>query len=198
MDVVELGGIRLHLLAVHPGVAYEADRTIQMLGRLAPAVILGDVDTGDALQIRRAIGEKRPYEPGFVDALFESESRARFARDARAVEHPLQAAARYARDRGAEFVPLRPMGARPGLLRRHRVKRAVANIEAKEPAAFADAFAHVLAERHAWDPASEIEAAHKRLLRALMDGRAPVVAVIQAHRRALYEDAVLATGRIPA
>lgn len=198
MDVVELGGIRLHLLAVHPGLPFEADNTLRSLTRLAPAVVLGDVDTEDALNIRRAIGEKRAYAAGFVDALFESESRRRFGAGQRPEEHPLQAAARWSRDRNASFVPLRATGERPGIFMRRRGKKAVSGVEAKEPALFADAFARALVDARAWDPPSEIAAAHQRLLNALNEGRAPVVAIIQAHRRTLYEDAVLATGRIPA
>jgi len=81
MDVVELGGMRLHMLTAFPGLPGEGERVIRMLSRLGPAVILADVDTGDALRMRAALAAKKPFEPAFVDALFHDDARRRFAPD---------------------------------------------------------------------------------------------------------------------
>lgn len=198
MDVVELGGVRLHLLGAFPGLPHEGERVVRTLTRLAPAVILGDVDTDDALRIRAALTQNKPFEPSFVDAFFRDEAHRRFAPKVDPGEHPLVAAARYARDRHAQFVPLRAIASRPGFLARRRAQRALRAAEAKDPAALAHAFEVALAQAGVWRAQDEVEAAHGRMLRALSDGRAPIIAVLQAHRQAAFEDAVLATGRIPA
>lgn len=199
MDVVELGGVRLHLLSTFPGLPHEGERALRTLTRLAPAVILGDVDTSDALRIREALTHKKStFEPSFVDALFRDEAQRRFAPDVHPGEHPLVATARYARDRHAQFVPLRAIAARPGFLARRRAARALRHVEAKDPVAFAHAFELALAEADVWRAQEDVAPAHGRMLRALSDGRAPIIAVLQAHRQAAFEDAVLATGRIPA
>lgn len=198
MDVVEMGGMRLHLLPCFPGLPGEGDRVIRMLQRLGPAVILGDVDTADALRIRAALAAKKPYEPPFIDQLFLDDVHRRYAPDVPPGEHPLVAAARYARDRHAEFVPLRATHKRPGFFARSRAKRALKRIDPKMPEDHPAAFVRVLAEANVWKADDEIEAAHRRLVNALGQGRAPIVAVLQAHRQALFEDAVLRTGRIPA
>ncbi|HVM45534.1 MAG TPA: hypothetical protein VM582_06325, partial [Candidatus Thermoplasmatota archaeon] len=104
--------------------------------------------------------------------------------------------ARFARDRRAEFVPLRPIAPRPGLFARHRMRKAAKRAQSPSHEAFARAFAAALS--HAWDPAAEVDAAQKRLVGALTEGRAPVVAVVQAHRAEAYLAAARATGRIPA
>lgn len=198
MDVVELGGIRLHVLRVHPGLPHEADRVSRELQKLAPAVILADVDTGDALRLRAALAEKKPFEAGFVDALFAAETFRRYAGDAKLPEHPLAAAAKFARDRRSEFIPLRAIVGKPGFFARRRARKAAERVEAPSHDAFGLAFANALTSAKAWDPASEIEAAHRRLVRALTEGRAPVVAIVQAHRADAYMGAVRATGRIAA
>lgn len=196
MDVVELGGARLHILRVHPGLPHEADRVTRELQRLAPAVVLGDLSTDDALRLRAALAAKKPFEPAFLDALFAEGSAERFAPEQKPAEHPLAAAARFARDRRADFVPLRPNGERPGFFARRRLKKRARGAGATAPEAFPGAFAKALAGH--WDAASDVEAAHKRLVHALAEGRAPVVAVVQAHRADAYLAAVRATGRIPA
>lgn len=196
MEIVELGGVRLHILRAHPGLPHEADRVHRELVKLAPAVILGDLDTEDALRLRAALGEKKEFEPSFLDRVFADATYARFAGETKPQEHPLAAAARYARDRRAEFIPLRPMGKAPGFLARRRMRKGAQAIDAATPEAFAGAFEKAMGKD--WDAGAEVDAAHRRLVRALNDGRAPIVAVVQAHRAAAYADAVRATGRIPA
>lgn len=198
MDVVELGGVRLHLLTAYPGLPGAADRILQPLQRLAPAIILGDVDTDDALRMRAALAAKKPFEPGFVDALFLTEARRRFADDRKPGEHPLAAAARYARDRGAEFIPLRALADSPGFLKRRRARKAVEALDVRDPDLFPEAFERALREADVWSADAEIESTRKRMVRAVSAGRAPVVAILQPHRRPSFEDAVLATGRIHA
>ena len=199
MDVYELGGIRLHLLVVEPGFPGEADRVHRELQRLSPALVLGDVDTEDALRLRAALAEKKGvFEPAFLDALYASEVQRRFAGDAMPGDHPVAAAARHARDRRAEFVPLRPAeGKAPGFLARRKLRRLAQAVEARDRGAFPAAFAGALQKAGAWDPAEDAEAAQKRLTRALTGGRAPVVAVVQAHRAAAFRQLIQRTGRIP-
>ena len=196
MDVVELGGIRLHLLYAYPGLPGEADNVLRGLGRLGPAVILADLDTDDALRLKASLAAKRPYEPGFVDALFAEEARRRYGGNAKPGEHPIAAAARYARDRHAELVPLRPLGAKPGFFARRRARKAIGTLDVKDPAVFPDEFERTMRDAKVWD--LDAEAMRKRMVRALQDGRAPVIAVLQAHRRAAFEDVVLTTRRIAA
>lgn len=198
MDVVELGGIRLHLLRVHPGLPHEADRVARELTKLSPALVLADLTTDDALALRGALGEKKPYEPSFVDALFFDETHRRFAGDAKSPEHPLMAAARWARDRRAEFIPLRPNSPKPGLFARRRGRKTIEKLDVANHAAFPLAFVKALGDAKVWDPAADIEASQKRLIRALTEGRAPIVAIVQAHRADTYTHAIRATGRIPA
>lgn len=199
MDVVELGGMRLHLLTAFPGIPGEAERVTRMLTRIGPAIILGDVDTEDGLRIRAALSDKKaPFEPSFIDRLFLEEARRRYAPEARPGEHPLVAAARFGRDRRADFVPLRTIMPAPGFLARRRATKAARAIDAKTPEAFPHAFEGALAAVDVWHPEREVEAAQKRLVRTLSEGRAPAVAVLQAHRQAAFEDAVLKTRRIPA
>lgn len=198
MDVVELGGIRLHILRVHPGLPHEADRVTRELQKLVPAIVLGDLTTEDALQLRAALAKKEPYEAGFVDALFQDATRERYGGEAAAstLEHPLAAAARFARDRRSEFIPLRPIEKKPGWLKRRRARKAATRIVAPTFEHFPAMFVTALAGT--WDPVAEVEAAQKRLLRVLADGRAPVVAIVQAHRAEAYLAAARATGRISA
>lgn len=198
MDVVELGGIRLHLLRVHPGLPHEADRVTRELTKLAPAIVLADIDTDDALRLRGALGDKKPFEPAFLDALFADESFRRFAGDAKSAEHPILAAGRWARDRRSEFIPLRPIGKAPGLFARRKMRKTIEKLDAANHAAFPPAFVKALTDAKAWDPAPEVDAAHKRMLRALTEGRAPVVAIVQAHRSDAYLALARGTGRIPA
>lgn len=199
MDVVELGGMRLHLMTAFPGIPGEAERVTRLLTRLSPAVILGDVDTADALRLRASLADKKvPYEPGFVDRLFQDEARRRFAPDIKLGEHPIVAAARYGRDRRADFVPLRAIAPGPGFLARRRAVKVMRNAAAERPEDLAHVFATVLADVDAWHVEREVEAAQKRFVRTLSEGRAPAVAVLQAHRQAAFEDAVLQTRRIHA
>jgi hypothetical protein len=199
MDVVELGGMRLHLLTAYPGIPGEAERVTRTLTRLGPAVILGDVDTEDGLRIRASLSDKKvPFEPGFVDKLFMDEAHRRYAPDAKPGEHPLVAAARSGRDRRADFVPLRTIMPSPGFLARRRATKAARAVAISSPEAFPHAFEVALSAIDVWHPELEVEAAQKRFVRTLSEGRAPAVAVMQAHRQAAFEDAVLKTRRIHA
>lgn len=199
MDVFELGGIRLHLLVVEPGLPGEADRVHRELQRLAPAVILGDIDTEDALRLRAALAQKKGvYEPPFLDALFASEMTRRFAPESILGEDPIVAAARSARDRRAEFVPLRPASRTPGFFARRKLRKLVHAVPANDRAAYPAAFVAALTSAGAWDPAIDADAAQKHLARALTGGRAPVVAVVQAHRAAAFRALVQGTARIHA
>lgn len=198
MDVVELGGIRLHMLTAYPGLPGEADRVIQALRQLGPAVVLADLDTDDALRLRAALAAKKAFEPGFVDALFAAEAQRRFAPEAKGGEHPLAAAARYARDRHADLIPMRALAPRPGFFVRRRARRVAEAIVGADVEAFPEAFERAMREASVWSADAEIAATRKRMLRVLGDGRAPVVAVVQPHRREAFEEAVLATGRIHA
>ena len=196
MDVVELGGIRLHILRVHPGLPHEADRVTRELQKLAPAIILGDLTTEDALQLRTALAEKTPYEPGFVDRLFYDATRERYGPDEKTTESPIVAAARFGRDRRSEFIPLRAIEKKPGWLKRRGMTKRAKKVDAPSFEHFPGAFVKALAG--AWDPAVEVDAAQKRMLRVLAEGRAPVVAVVQAHRYEAFLAMARGTGRIPA
>jgi hypothetical protein len=167
MRTVELGGIRVHALVAHPGVPGEADRAAREVSLADPALVLADLDTESALRAVEAIGgARRPFEPAFVDALFARESARRFAGKAAGhaafasrEEHPFVAVARVARNRNASFVALRPTPRPPGIFARMRAARAAEGATGGSPEAFARGFAD-----------------------ALDEGRAPVVAVLQAHR----------------
>lgn len=199
MQVVELGGVRLHVLAVHPGLPGEAERVAQALRRLDPARVLVDLDADDALRLRASLAPGgKPFAPGFVDDLLAAESARRFAPDARPGEHPLATAARVARDKRADLVPIRALGDKPGLFARSRARKAAGALAASGPQELADALGPALKAARAWDREAEVEAAHKRVLKALADGRAPVVLVAQAHRAGAFLAALAATGRIPA
>lgn len=198
VETVELGGIRLHVLAAYPGLPGEGDRVHRTLQRLDPAIVLGDLDTDDALRVRAALGEKKGvYEPSFIDGLFADEARRRFAPEATPGEHPLMAAARLARDKRLDFVPVRPLAPRPGFFARSRARKAAAAAPAGTPEEWPEAFADAMQKAEAWDPASEVDQAHRRVARALADGRAPVVAVVQAHRARRYLDAARSMRRVP-
>ncbi|HUR69251.1 MAG TPA: hypothetical protein VM370_08390 [Candidatus Thermoplasmatota archaeon] len=199
MDVVELGGMRLHLLTAYPGIPGEAERVTRTLGRIGPAMVLGDLDTEDALRLRASFTDKKkPFEPGFVDRLFQEEMRRRFAADVKPGEHPLAAAARFTREKRLDFVPIRPIAGAPGFLARRRATKAARAIEVRAPEEYPHAFEVALEAVDVWHSHAEADGAQKRLVRALSEGRAPVVAVLQAHRQAAFEDLVLRTGRIPA
>lgn len=201
VQALELGGVRLHLLTLQPGLPGEADRVARELDALDPAVLAADADTDDALRLREAAAAHRqPFHPSFVDALYRDEVARRFGAGAvrHHEEHPLLAAARFARSRKASLVPLRPVGGRPGFFARRRARAAAADATAGSPDDYADAFARALAAARAWDARAEVDAAQARLSRALTDGRAPVVALVQAHRARAFRDALAATRWIPA
>jgi hypothetical protein len=185
METVDLGGVRVHVLPVWPGLPGEGDRVAREMAALDPAVVLMDLDTDDALRLRESVGgAKPPFKPAFVDRLFHDEVVARYAKDALPGEHPVVVAARVARNRGAATIPLRPTGPRPGFFDRRRAKRAVAEAPACEIQAFGPAFARALAAADVWRAEEEAEAAWPRLTRALTDGRAPLLCLVQAHRAA--------------
>ncbi|GEM_PF-5087885 len=185
MDTVDLGGVRLHVLAVWPGLPGEADRVAREMAALDPAVVLADLDTDDALRLREGVEKpKGAFEPSFVDALLRDEIVARYAKDALPGEHPVLAAARVARNRGASILPLRPTAHMPGLFDRRRARKAAAAVPAVDIKSFGPAFAAALAKEDVWSAEADAEAAWPRLTRALTDGRAPLLCLAQAHRAA--------------
>src|SRR5579872_2997050 len=117
METVDLGGVRLHVLPVWPGLPGEGDRVAREMGALDPAVVLMDLDTDDALRLRAAVGAasgKAAFAPSFIDQLFHDEVVARYAKDALPGEHPVLVAACVARNRGAVTIPLRATAPKPG------------------------------------------------------------------------------------
>lgn len=197
MDTVDLGGVRLHVVTAYPGLPGEGERVSRALAKLDPAVVLADVDTDDALRLRESIASGQgAFEPSFVDALFEAEARRRFAPDAQAGEHPLLAAARLARDRKATYVPLRPLADRPGFFARRRGAKAARAARGATTEDFPEGFAAALEREKVWTAKADVEAAHKRLTRALSEGRAPIALVLQAHRAAPFLEALQSTRRI--
>lgn len=183
METVELGDVRVHVVTTWPGLAGESDRVAREVGRLDPALLLADLDTEDALRLQKGASDARPrFEPSFVDALFQSEVARRFSDGKTPTEHPFLGAARVARNRKASFVPLRPQGKAPGFFARRRARRAASELQAGAIEAFGAAFAQAMAREGVWDPAADAEAAAPRLRRALEEGRAPLVALVQAHR----------------
>jgi len=197
MDAVDLGGVRLHVLAVWPGLPGEADRVAHEMGVLDPAVLLVDLDTEGALRLRESVGNaKTPFAPAFVDRLFQDEVTARFGKDALPGENPLVAAARVARNRDAVIVPLRPTASDPGFFDRRRAKKAAAALPAQPIEKFGPAFAAALAAEGIWSAPADAEAAWPRLTRALTDGRAPLLCLVQAHRAAPLLDKLRSTRRV--
>lgn len=197
METVELGGVRLHVLTVHPGLPGEGDRAARALAKLDPAVVLADLDTDDALRLREAVGSARvPFVPSYVDSLFAEEMRRRFAPESDPDEHPLVASARAARDHKASLVPMRPLAPRPGFFARRRGAKAARSAPGATPEDLGPGFAEALKREKVWDAAADVEAARKRITHALTEGRAPVAAVVQAHRAAAFLEALESTRRI--
>lgn len=197
MDTVDLGGVRLHVLAVWPGLPGEADRVARELGALDPAVVLLDLDTEGALRLRGAVGASpAPFEPAFVDALFQEQVTARYGKDALPGEHPLVAAARVARNRDATLVPLRPTTKDPGFFDRRRANRAAQAIPDGKIDGFGAAYARTLKAESVWDADADADAAWPRLTRALTDGRAPLACLTQAHRAEPLLDRLRNTQRV--
>lgn len=197
VETVELGGIRVHVLVAHPGMPGEGDRLLGVLRKLDPAVVLADLDASDALRIRAALADRRGrYEPGFVDALYAEESRRRFAPDDAPHEPPMLSVARWARDRHIDMIPVRPLAAKPGFFARRRARKAARRAEAADPGSWPAAFAAAM--RDAGAPQGETDTAHKRVMRALGEGRAPVVLLVQAHRAESHLALLREQRRIPA
>lgn len=197
METVELGGVRLHVLTAYPGLPGDGERLTRALAKLDPAVVLLDVDTDDALRLRDSVGDARtPFHPSYADALLAEEMRRRFAPDADAGEHPLVTAARATRDRKASLVPMRPLAKRPGFFARRRGAKAARDARGADPDDLGVGLAEALKSAGVWDAQADVEAAKKRVLRALTEGRAPVAVVVQAHRAAPFLEALHATGRI--
>lgn len=184
MHIVELGGVRLHVLTVHPGVPGEADRTARELSLLDPAVVVLDLDTEETLRVLEAVaGRQRRYDAAWSDALLASESARRFGRESEREDSPFVAAARVAKNRKASVVALRPATKQPGLFARMGTRSAVRAAPGADAESFARAFGATLAKRHpALDPVAQVRAGMPRLQRALDDGRAPVAVLVQAHR----------------
>ena len=200
MDTVDLGGTRLHVVAALPGVPGDAERVLGELNGLDPAVVVADLDTDECLRLLESLGRSsRPYALSYVDGLLLEELARRFGRGERPGEHPMVAGARWARGHGRPFIPLRPVTPDPGWLARRRGRAAVRALpEGLAPRAFADAFARVLADVKAWRAEEDVERAQARLHRALVDGRAPVAALVQAHRVAPLLRSLRSIGRVPA
>ncbi|MEA3200892.1 MAG: hypothetical protein QOE90_2320 [Thermoplasmata archaeon] len=185
METVDLGGVRLHVLPVWPGLPGEGDRVAREMGALDPAVVLMDLDTDDALRLREAVGAAKPaFVPSFVDQLFHDEVVARYAKDALPGEHPVLVAARVARNRGAVTIPLRATAPKPGFFDRRRARKAAASVAPVDIKSFGPAFADALAKADVWRAQEDADAAWGRLTRALTDGRAPLLCLVQAHRAA--------------
>lgn len=197
METVELGDARLHAVPVYPGVPGEADRAVKEVARVDPAVILADMDTDECLRLIESLGRGgAALELAFVDDLFAQEARRRFAQGERDGEHPLHAVARLARRTRASFIPLRPVTKAPGWLARRRARAAVASIPPDLQApAFARAFAQALAQRKVWRADADAVASEPRARRALAEGRAPVVALLQGHRADAVVNALRLRGR---
>lgn len=199
MDVVDLGGARLHVLTVLPGRPGEADRAYREVARADPAVVLADLDTDECLRLLEAMGrDKRPWALSFVDALVEQEAHRRFGEGDAPGEHPLQAAARAARKTHASFIPLRPVAKDPGFLGRRRGRRAARELGDASAEDLGPALAKALGAANVWSAAADAEAARPRMMRALAEGRAPVVAVLQAHRAPAYRELLGLVGRVHA
>lgn len=188
VQTVELGGIRLHVLTVHPGIPGEADRAAREVSLRDPALVLADLDTEEGLRVLEALGtSRRRFEPSFVDALFAGETARRLGAASLREDHPLVAVARVARNRNAAFIALRPPSKPLGLFLRLAARsRARAIAPGLDAEAFTSAFVTALQARGAFDADAQARAAQPRLESALADGRAPVVAVVQAHRAAAF------------
>lgn len=201
MDTVDLGGARLHVVTAIPGVPGDAERVLRELHRLDPAVVLVDLDTDECLRLIESLGRStRPYALSYVDGLLREEMARRYGGEAsRGETHPLTAAARDARAHQRSFIPLRPISLDPGWVRRRRGRAAVRAVpEMAAPRAFADAFARVLATADVWRAEKDVGEAQPRLHRALLDGRAPVAAIVQAHRVAPFLASLHSIGRMVA
>lgn len=164
-----------------------------------PAVILVDLDTDETLRLLESLGRStRPYASSYVDGLLHDEVARRFAKG-RHGEHPLVAAARHARAHQVMFIPMRPITRDPGWLARRRGRQAARVLpDELDPVAFADAFARVLGRLKVWHAQVDVERAQPRVHRTLLDGRAPVLALVQAHRVAPFIESLRTLGRIPA
>lgn len=200
MDTVDLGAARLHVVTALPGLPGDADRVVREVASLDPAVVLVDLDTDECLRLLEWLGRSsKPFAMSYVDGLLQDEMARRFAPGERAAEHPVIAAARDARRKHRSFIPMRPITPDPGWLARRRGRAAARGIaEGSKPREFADAFARALAEAKAWRAAADVGAAHQRVQRALEDGRAPVVALVQAHRATAFLASLTTMGRVPA
>lgn len=186
METVELGDVRLHVLTTWPGAPGESDRVAREVARLDPAVLLADLDTEDALRLQKAHGDgAKPYEPGFVDDLFQREIARRYAKGDSPSEHPFVGAARVARTRKATFLPLRPTPHKKiGFFARRRARKAAEAIPPGPIEHFGRQFALAMTKAEVWEPAADVAASEPRVTRALDEGRGPLVALVQAHRAA--------------
>lgn len=179
METLDLGGARLHVVVSCPGLPGAADEAKRAIATLDPAIVVVDADTQDALRLRK---DDARFEPSFIDALFAAECNRRFAKGDPPGEHPLVAASRMAAKHRAAFVPLRPAAKRPGFFARRRAARAAADARADAADRYPLAFANALRQARAWRAEDDARLAAPRLQAALRDGRAPIVAILQAHR----------------
>lgn len=193
METVELGAARLHLHVAWPGIPGEGDTLRRIVAQVDPAMVLLDVDTKDALALRRG-----RFEPQFVDELFSEALVAQFGKGDPAGEHPWVGVAQAAHKAKAALVALRPHARGPWLLARRRARQEAARIHAPDAEAFSRAFAVRLHDARIWSAQEDAEAAVPRLERALADGRAPVLAISPAHRAPALLAAVRTIRRVRA
>lgn len=200
MDTVDLGAARLHVVTVVPGLPGDADRVLREVAAADPAVILVDLDTDETLRLLESLGRSsKPYASSYVDGLLREEVARRFTKGRHGGDHPLVAAARHARAHHIMFIPMRPITRDPGWLARRRGRHAARALpDELDPVAFADAYARVLGRLKVWRVQEDVARAEARVHRTLLDGRAPVLALVQAHRVAPFIESLRTVGRVAA
>ena len=148
-----------------------------------PAVVHADLDTCDALRHREAVSKPKPlFEPPALDAIFHEEVVKRFAHEALPGEHPILAMGRVARNKNAVIIPLRPTAKKMGFFHRRKARKVAEAIPETKLPDFGPTFAAAMHAADLWSAEDDAELAWPRVTRALTDGRAPLVALVHAHR----------------